>query len=151
MKSRPAQADISLSTHSRVRRVKQADGLMIARKAGPAYRSVMDPTTGRRWTWKESEFPGLFAFLGAFVRKWQRPVIVGTASLKGRSTGGVAAAKVKKAAAKSWKDKIERKVKRLIQAGKTDVNIGVILASEAGRASRTVAAFSAELRKKSAE
>jgi hypothetical protein len=131
--------------------MKQADGSIVKRKVAPLYRSVEDPVTGLRWEWKEVDYPGLFAFLTAFVRKWSGPVVIGTSTLKGGSIGGAKGARTRQALASDWQRRSEREVRRLLNAGMTDSNIGVLLAEKLGRRPRTIARYAAELRKKSAK
>jgi len=71
------------------------------------------------------------------------------------SKGGTKGAATKKRRAAAWRVRIKAKVARCIVAGKTDSNIGALLAAQAGKAARTVAGFAAQVRakrdKKSAE
>jgi hypothetical protein len=62
------------------------------------------------------------------------------------SKGGKRAAEKKKSVAIDWQTKIKPKVKRYIAAGKTDSNIGALLASDVGRSADVVRKFSAKVR-----
>ena len=61
--------------------------------------------------------------------------------------GGSRAALTKRRRAAAWQTKSVDAVKQYIAAGRTDSNIGALLANRAGKAPRTVAAFAAKVRK----
>jgi hypothetical protein len=62
--------------------------------------------------------------------------------------GGRKSAKAKIHSAAEWRTKIMPQVNRFIVAGKTDSNIGVLLADSAGKSAETVRRFVAKVRAK---
>jgi hypothetical protein len=60
--------------------------------------------------------------------------------------GGEEGSHTRRNKADRWRGDIRPEVHRMIKAGKTDINIGALLAAKAGRDAETVAAFAATVR-----
>lgn len=79
-------------------------------------------------------------------RLWTLLRVYATESAPGVK-GGALGALSKRREAEAWQERIASKVERFIAAGKSNSNVGALLAPTASRAPRTVAAYAAKVRK----